>query len=88
MFQPYYVMKLKPLGLKCWYFEASEDITTKFKWQGLWSLHISKESNIEMPVGVAPPPGPLSFQPSGKYNIFTYLCIRQLEFRKSCLSLI
>mgnify|MGYP001180558486 CR=1 FL=1 len=31
-FQPFYVMKLKTsLSLKCWHFEASADIITKFK---------------------------------------------------------
>ena len=30
----------KPLSLKCWHFEASEDIMTKFKSQGLYIIRI------------------------------------------------
>ena len=39
-FQQFYEIKLKPLSLKSWHFEASEDIMTKFKSQGLHTVRI------------------------------------------------
>ena len=39
-FQPLYVMKLKTSNLKCWHFAASEDVITKFKSQGLYTINI------------------------------------------------
>ena len=41
VFQPFYRMKLKTsLSLKCWHFEASEDIMTKFKLQAFHIIRI------------------------------------------------
>ena len=39
-FQPLYVMKLKISKFKGWHFVASEDIITKFKSQGLYTIKI------------------------------------------------
>ena len=39
-FQPFYERKWRPLSLTSWHFEASEDIMTKFKSQGLHIIRI------------------------------------------------
>ena len=52
VFQPFYEMKLK--ALKFWYFEASEDIITKFESKALHSEKLVKVATL-----------PPSFLPSG-----------------------
>ena len=39
-FHPLYVVKLKTSKFKVWHFVASEDIITKFKSQGLYTIKI------------------------------------------------
>ena len=52
VFQPFYEMKLKISKFKCWHFEASADIITNFKSQGLYTIRI-KYWNAS---GSGPPP--------------------------------
>ena len=71
------------LTIKSWYFEASEDIMTKFKSQ---ALHIIK-SNIIKPVGVATLP-PSFFPPENCHfrseNKIFYTFLHTTVVAKTC----